>query len=163
MFYRSTFVAATALILAATLISEANSVSCNALDAYHKFACPAGQSVYRVYGYHSNGKEDRKYCYDCRRAGTQDKCYSTGYVNDWDAPVATLCKPHYFVAGVRSTHDNGKEDRKFDYKCCRNLNQCTRNCYLTGPVNNFDGRMDYRVASGRVIVGAFSWHSNKKE
>ena len=161
-FYRSTFLAAIVLILVATLISEANS-SCSQYDKDHNFACSAGQSVCRVYGHHDNRREDRVYCYSCRYAGTQDQCYQTGYVNSWDAPVATLCKPNYFVAGVTSYHDNGKEDRRFDYKCCRNRNRCTRNCYLTGPVNSFDGRMNYNVGSGQVIVGAFSWHSNKKE
>ena len=162
MFNRSTFVAAVVLVLAATLISEANS-SCNHYDKYHNFVCPAGQSVYRVYGHHDNGREDRKYCYNCRYEGNQAECYQTGYVNDWDAPVATLCRPNYYIAGVRSYHDNVREDRRFDYKCCRNHNQCTRNCYLTKPVNSFDGHMDYNVGTGRVIVGAFSWHSNYRE
>ena len=49
-FYRSTFVAATIVILAATLISEANSSSCNGYDAYHDFECSAGDSIYRVSG-----------------------------------------------------------------------------------------------------------------
>ena len=108
MFNRSTFVAAVVLILAATLISEANS-SCNHYDKYHNFVCPAGQSLFHVYGHHDNGREDRKYCYNCRHEGNQAECYQTGYVNDWDAPVATLCRPNYYIAGVRSYHDNVRE------------------------------------------------------
>ena len=162
IFYRSTFVAATILILAATLISVANS-SCNAYDKYHNFVCPAGYSVSHVSGQHNNGKEDRIYCYSCRYSGIQSHCYQTGYVNSWDAPVATLCRDNYFIAGVKSYHDNKKEDRRFDYRCCRNKNRCTRNCYLDGPVNSFDGRMNYNAGTGHVIVGAFSWHLNKKE
>ena len=84
-----------------THISEANS-SCNAYDAYHDFVCPTGQAIDRVHGHHDNGREDWIYCYSCRKAGTQAQCYQTGYVNSWDAPVATLCRDNYFIAGVRS-------------------------------------------------------------
>ena len=90
-------------------------------------------------------------------------CYQTGYVNSFDNPVATLCRPNYYIAGVYSYHDNGREDRRFNYRCCINAKQCTRNCRLIGPVNNFDGRMNYNLGRGQVMVGAFSWHRNDKE
>ena len=161
-FCRSTVVAATVVILAATLISEANSSSCNGYDSYHDFECSAGHSIYRISGRHDNGKEDRIYCYNCRDSGTASHCYRTGYVNSWDKPVVKLCNPNYYIAGVRSYHSNSHEDRRFDYKCCKNSNKCTRNCYLK-RVNSFDGSMDYSLAANRVFVGAFSWHDNRRE
>ena len=126
--------------------------------------CPPGHSIYHVWGYHDNGKEDRIYCYNCRNnSGSLSHCYQTGYVNSWNNAVATLCHPDYYIAGVRSYHDNKREDRRFDYTCCKNTNQCTRKCFLDGPVNNWDGDMDYRLQTGQVIVGAFSWHRNDKQ
>ena len=86
----------------------------------------------------------------------------TGYVNSFDKPVAFSCRPNYYVSGVRSYHDNDKEDRRFDFQCCSISGKCTRNCYLAGPVNDFDGNMDHYL-HGKVITGAFSWHRSDKE
>ena len=163
MFYRSTFVIATVAIIAATMISEAMSSHCNTYDGPHNFQCSSGQSISSISGHHDNGKEDRIYCYGCRYSGTSAYCYQTGYVNDWDNPVSVRCGSNYFIAGVKSRHDNDKEDRRFDYRCCRNYNRCTRNCYWRGPVNNYDGHMSYYLQANHVINGAFSWHRNDKE
>ena len=166
MFYRSTFVTATVAIIAATMISEARSSHsgpCNAYDGDHDFRCSSGKSIYSVTGHHDNDKEDRIYCYGCRYSGTSAYCYQTGFVNDWDSRVSVQCKSNYFIAGVESYHDNDKEDRRFNYQCCRNYNRCTRNCRWRGPVNNFDEDMNYHVKANHVIVGAYSWHRNDKE
>ena len=166
MFYRSTFVTTTVAIIAATMISEARSSHgpCNAYDAFHNFRCSPGRSIYSISGHHDNDKEDRIYCYECRYSGISDYCYQTGYVNSWDSLVDVECSSNYFIAGVRSYHDNDKEDRRFNYRCCKNNNRCTRNCYWSGRVNIYDGDMDYHVeADNHVIVGAYSRHSNDKE
>ena len=142
---------------------ECSSGPCNIFDQYHNFVCPYGQSISRVWGWHDNKREDRIYCYNCQSTGgSGSSCYSTGYVNSFDYPVAVQCKPNYYFAGVRSTHQNKPEDRQFDFRCCRSNNKCTANCRLVGPVNDFDGGMDYNL-KGRVIIGAFSWHLNKRE
>ena len=165
MFYRSTFVTATVAIIAATMISEARSSHepCNEYDEYHHFQCPSGHSINCITGHHDNDKEDRIYCYGCRYSGTSAYCYQTGYVNDWDNAVYVHCRYNYFIAGVESYHDNDKEDRRFNYRCCRNYNRCTRNCRWRGPVNHYDGDMNYHVKANHVIVGAYSWHRNDKE
>ena len=97
-----------------------------------------------------------------KNKGKLSHCYKTGYVNNFDAPVVSLCKQDYYIAGISSYHNNHKEDRRFDFKCCKNTNQCIRNCKLTSIVNQFDGSMNYKT-HGKVIVGAFSWHDNYKE
>jgi len=74
-----------------------------------------------------------------------------------------LCLPNYYITGVQSTHDNGNEDRRFAFKCCRHTGQYIDNCYFDGPANSFDGAMNYFVPTGQVIVGAFSWHNNRHE
>ena len=162
---RSTFVFAVVILAWTNYISGVNSSSsCNSWDKAHEYNCPSGQSIYHVWGYHDNDKEDRIYCYSCRsNSRTASNCYHTGYVNAWDGAVATLCRPNYYIAGVKSYHDDGKEDRRFSYRCCRNTGQCIRNCYLDGPENSWDGHMNYNLGAGQVIVGAFSYHRDDKE
>ena len=164
MYYRSTFAAVTVIILAAKEISQTAGQSCSTFDLIHNFSCPSGESISAISGEHNNRVEDRRYCYICqsnsRRAA---HCYQTGLVNEYDYPVATLCRPNYYIAGIYSVHDSRTEDRRFDYKCCKNTNQCTRNCSLVGPENNFDGYLFYTLDPGEVMVGAFSWHNNDNE
>ena len=124
-------------------ISRVNSSTCNEFDEYHNFAYPTGHSISHVYGQYSSRREDRMYCYGCQSTNpiSIPKCYQTNYINLWDSPVAILCHPNHYIAGVRSFHDNHREDRRFDFKCCTNSGQCTRNCYLEGPVNEWNGNM----------------------
>ena len=162
--YRSTFTAATVVVLAVMVTSQTADEACNIFDFPHNFSCPFGQPIDSVYGYHDNHFEDRIYCYGCQsNSRNATDCYQTGFVNEWDNPVATLCRPNYYMAGVYSYHDNRREDRRFDYRCCQNTYQCTRNCILVGPVNTFEGSMYYNLEYGNVIVGAFSWHNNDRE
>jgi len=157
-------------LLAMTFISGVNSQgrsSCNQFDLAHNFECNAGSSIRSVTGHHHSGYEDRIYCYSCRNNigcnKNNSQCYRTGYINWFDAPVAMLCKPNYYIAGVRSYHHSGYEDRRFDFKCCKSTGLYTNNCTLNGPVNSFDGTMNYHLSSGQVIVGAFSWHHSGYE
>lgn len=164
MYHRSTFVAATVAIIAATSITGVKSSACNGYDSYYNFTCSSGHSINHIWGVHSNRHEDRKYCYGCRsNSRSASHCYQTGYVNTWDQPVAKLCNPDYYIAGVRSYHHNRYEDRRFDYKCCRNTGQCARNCRLFGPANSFDGSMNFQLGTNQVLVGAFSWHHDYYE
>lgn len=154
----------TIVILAVTSFSGVKSSSCNSFDRSHNFVCSSGYSIYHVWGYHRDNNEDRIYCYNCRYNGrAAAHCYTTGYVNSFNHPVVTLCNPNYYIAGVRSYHDNFHEDRRFNFRCCRNTGQCTRNCAINGPVNNFDGHMNHHLRANQVFVGAFSWHSNTQE
>jgi hypothetical protein len=44
---------------------------------------------------------------------------ATGYVNNFDAAFTFSCPSKYYLAGVHSYHDNGTEDRRFRFYCCR--------------------------------------------
>ena len=144
-------------------ITQISAQYCNQYDKYHSFRCPSGQAVYRVRGYHNNGKEDRIYCWYCQsQNGSYSSCYNTGYINYFDQPVYFSCKVNYFLAGVRSYHDNKREDRRFDFTCCSINKRCITDCHDSNWVNSYDGYMNF-YAPGRVIVGAYSRHDNKKE
>ena len=154
------------LVMTCSGVNSHGQSSCNQFDQPHNFECSAGSSIHSVTGNHKNYHEDRIYCYSCYThtgCNKNSQCYRTGYVNGWDAPVMTLCKPNYYIAGVKSYHDNSKEDRRFDFKCCRSTGLYISDCTLDGPINSFDGTMNYHLSSSQVIVGAFSWHINYHE
>ena len=154
--------AATIAILAITCVSEVTSTECNQFYQRHDFVCPSGKPIVRVSGHHDNGKEDRVYCYGCRTERTQSTtdCYDTGYVNEFDAALLTQCRPHYYLSAVWSEFNHPTEDRRFGYRCCKVKYMCTKNCELVGPVNDYDGEIDYSVGARQVIVGAYSTHNN---
>ena len=163
---RSTFLAVAVAIFAVAKTAKVNpSDNCNEYDQAYNFDCPPGYALSQVSGRHDNDHEDRIYCYGCQKiSDSYSDCYQTGYVNDWDEPVVTVCSSNkFYIAGVSSTHDNHHEDRRFNYKCCASDHVCTNNSIIVGPVNTWDGSMDYKVRAGSVIVGAFSVHDNSRE
>ena len=40
-----------------------------------------------------------------------------GYDNDWDRPLSVTCGSRKSINRIYSTHDNGKEDRRWDIEC----------------------------------------------
>lgn len=74
------------------------------------------------------------------------------------------CPVNYVLAGVSSYHDNGREDRLWNFECCKAADHYTRKCEIsTDYVNVWDGDMDYSATNGFVFVGAFSYHDNGAE
>ena len=49
-----------------------------------------------------------------------------------------------YIGGVESYHDSSKEDRRWKFTCCSAPSQATRDCQLTGYVNNPHGNMEYK-------------------
>ena len=156
-------------------ISEASGSNCTSTDSeiivnLHTFGCPHGQALYsmqmkfKIIGYIWGIIPSTRlvYCYYCQsHDATVSECYNTGYINQWDLPVVMLCKPDHYIAGVTTYRSSYYSDHRFRFRCCRNAFQCTRNCHLQGPVNQFGKSMEYKVDGGKVIVGALSWHSNE--
>ena len=44
---------------------------------------------------------------------------TSGYVNGWDQPVSFTCGHLESIVGFSSYHDNGKEDRRWRFKCAK--------------------------------------------
>ena len=137
----------------------------NSYDGLLKVECGNRQGFNRVRSQHSNGPEDRIWQWDCVDVAKSDftSCYWTGYVNSFDYPMYYQCPSEYIMNGVESYHDNGKEDRRWKFKCCKSLNHFTRNCYLTDYINNWDAVMDYQADNPYIFNGFFSYHDNGKE
>ena len=127
--------------------------------------CPKGQAFYRVKSQHSDGREDRLWEFHCRKFDDlSNNCYWTGYVNDWDGPLFSTCAPNALMTGVYSYHDNGREDRRWNFKCCYvSGGRRSIDCHLTGLVNSWDASMDYRAWPGAALTGMFSVHHNHYE
>ena len=102
-------------------------------------------------------------------------CGNANGLSQEQCPVATglVTRPtmmnHSFstvlqtTSGVNSVHSNKKEDRIWNFYCCRATGYCTKQCYWTNHINNWDGYMNYRAPHPWVFTGAYSYHSNKKE
>ena len=114
---------------------------------------------------HSNSKEDRRWMWQCKRivSGAMSSCYWTGYQTNYDEPFIFNCPANYVLSGVNSVHSNKREDRRWNFYCCVASGYCTKQCYWSNYINNWDGYMNYRAPHPRVFTGAYSHHSNKRE
>ena len=82
-----------------------------------------------------------------------------------------MCKANYYICGTSSYHDNGPEDRRWSFKCCRSPNHYTQNCEMSGLdvydsveyVNGLDQFINYTVGDNKVMTGAYSFHDNGAE
>ena len=86
--------------------------------------------------------------------------------NDFDNYLYRVCSSTQAIYGVKSYHHNGKEDRRWYWKCRAATKQSPFKlaiCYWTGYVNNYDDIMDFKCATNFVIRGVYSRHNNGRE
>ena len=129
-------------------------------------ACHNGQVIRTVHSIHDNGREDRIWKFTCGAApsdATPTDCLWTDYVNGWNEPIDFMCPADHVIAGIQSYHDNGPEDRRYKFKCCKQDGYMTYSCYLTAYLNNWDEPLTYNVQPGKVLTGWASKHDNGKQ
>lgn len=93
-----------------------------AWDSSWTRTCPINEAIVQISSFHSNHNEDRTFSISCSRFMNTEinNCNPfTHYVNDWDSAFDFECSTNFVLAGIRSYHDNHKEDRRFSFKCCR--------------------------------------------
>ena len=149
-----------------TLIGETADIQWNNYwDGYLRVDCGISQGIRRVRSVHDNSREDRLWLWECHTIAESpwDHCYWTGYVNWFDQPFYSQCAANYVLNGIISYHDNGYEDRRWRFYCCHAPRYTTKNCFVTGYINTWDGWMDYGVGYPYVFTGAFSYHDNGRE
>ena len=92
--------------------------------------CPSRNAIFKFQSIDDNGREDRLWRFDCKkvhrlflvlcavnlkeiplRLSLMVHQWFYG-INEWDRPMHFICPANYYLAGVRSRHDNRKEDRK---------------------------------------------------
>jgi hypothetical protein len=93
-------------------------------------------------------------------APTQSPPTWTGWVNSWDQPVNWVAPSGYVMTGVHSKHDNGKEDRLWDFQQSKMLDSTSP--VMTGFVNNWDQEFTHSD-DNKVFVGMYSEHHNSYE
>lgn len=144
----------------------------NTWDALVDYTCPDNEVMAGVRSTHNNGTEDRRYSFNCCRATANGtdlvKSFSvfSGDVNSKDQLVNYTCPTPLVYTGVKSSHDNGSEDRAFSFQCSSMiLNEFTKlkDCEISSYVNNMDANVDYTCPLDKILVGEMSYHNNGTE
>merc|ERR1712002_357136 len=93
----------------------------NDFDKVMAFTCPNNMILGGVSSYHDNGKEDRRYKFQCCAPENMvaHTCSLTDWVNTFDNNMNYRVPDGFAIHGVDSIHDNGKEDRQFKFNICK--------------------------------------------
>ncbi|CAH2276563.1 Hypothetical predicted protein [Pelobates cultripes] len=93
----------------------------NNFDEELYFICPFGSVLRGMESFHDNSKEDRRWKFECCTGEVQvtSNCQWSGYVNEFDGYLKWDALPNFYLVGTRSYHDNGKEDRRWQYYSCQ--------------------------------------------
>jgi len=122
----------------------------NNWDRPHRLECGSGQYITRIQSYHHNHYEDRRWHASCSRAAgvrADKSCRWSGWVNGWDAMLSFTCGAGQVITGMNSYHDNGREDRRFQFKCCSVYSE-RRVC----PNKTFGANCQFRCACDKGAV-----------
>jgi len=136
----------------------------NDWDRSMSFSAGSNKIITGFYSYHSNRREDRRW--RVYYGSTSLTCTPGGWSNwrnSWDRDMTFSCPSRAVLNGIQSYHNNRKEDRRWQFKCC-NL---PSNVYVerreTHWINNYDARMNWVCPNSNAVVGLFSIHDNRRE
>ncbi|XP_062574151.1 hemagglutinin/amebocyte aggregation factor-like isoform X2 [Saccostrea cucullata] len=97
----------------------------NDFDQVVHFQCPGAGYINGMHSYHHNYYEDRRHEFRCCGPKSSNYYYSncrwTGWLNNFDDPVAYFVPNGYVLRGVNSFHHNHYEDRRFRFEVCQLL------------------------------------------
>ena len=77
----------------------------------------------------------------------------SSWVNHYDAPFTFTCPQHQSISRVRSHHDNGAEDRVFDFQC-KQYTSDSESCHWSGESRD---KMLYLFK--KIPLAAIDFHS----
>merc|ERR1711998_257935 len=84
------------------------------------------------------------------------------WINGWDGNMHWATPNHVFWSGLRSVHNNGREDRLYSPLLTRNgANIVAR--HWSGWLNNWDQYFAYSCPNNYVVSGMISYHHNGAE
>ena len=99
----------------------------NDLSCYHpfNFTCDQDNFEYltRIVSEYRKYEHDRGFKFMCRKGFVSRDCHWAngsydGFLNDWDKNLTFNCPDNHIITGIKSEHDNHKEDRRWNFKCC---------------------------------------------
>jgi lipoyltransferase 1 len=140
-------------------------------DAAWVRGCGGGSAIYYTYSVHSNSKEDRQFYFACamphKRYVLSSCSWTEMFPGSYGGAVYTECPDNGVIRSIYSQHDNGHEDRKFGFECCRIADNpytmasmtCSRDEDYT---NEYDG-VHSGYLPGYFLSGLYSVHSNSKD
>ncbi|XP_015750374.1 PREDICTED: hemagglutinin/amebocyte aggregation factor-like isoform X3 [Acropora digitifera] len=128
--------------------------------------CPNSYSISVWQSQYKSCLGDRIHYFKCKRGPFQyqDKhCSTTHYVNDYNKALIFRCPHNGVIAGVASTYSANTRDRRFFFRCCHRYGYIAHTCKYTALQNSWDKPLRYVVPYGYYLVGALSYHHNRKE
>jgi hypothetical protein len=121
------------------------------------------KAITGIYSVHNNDREDRIWTWECTDLpGGPSTCEWSGELNAMDMPIEYTASDDYFISGVASYHNNGREDRIWWVKICKQEGKCCTGCQWTDYLNNWDEELSLQTG-GKVICGISSYHNNDHE
>ena len=149
----------------------------NELNGYQYCLCNNGYKLARISSHHDNRHEDRQWSLICEFiTPTFDVIDSLRYPREsnnglwtkFDEPINFVAANQVgysgFIVGMKSHHDNNKEDRSFIFYFTTidsrkwEINNCSWE-----KMNRWDEDMDFRLSRDQVLGGIKSKHDNSKE
>lgn len=137
----------------------------NDLDAYMHWDAGRDGMITGFNSNHDNGKEDRRWRF--YHGSTDLPCVQghwSGYKNNWDGELSFSCPNRAVLNGVTSIHDNGRDDRRWKFRCCELPNTVSVVPTGYGEYTDYDNPIDwYCPRATQAIVALKSYHNNYKE
>ena len=84
------------------------------------------------------------------------------YDNEYDQILRVTCEEGEGFYAVQSTHDNAREDRRWNWEC-RTVHSSPQYCHWHQAVNEFDGPMIFMCNENEYLAGVESIHDNYHE
>jgi hypothetical protein len=152
-----------------------NSGYVNNLDQPFEYKCPAQKAMCGEFSDHNNATEDRRHSFKCcdlkvdNQIVPRKSCSWTGIINEYDRLINFECPRGEVLAGHWSHHDNGTEDRIYNFYCCDYGSSSQKmkitNCDFTttGWANYWDQLVNQTCPGDKVRIGEHSIHDNGTE
>ena len=115
--------------------------------------------------YHNHHREDRRWKFYF--GSTDLRCVQgnwSGYKNSWDGDLSFSCPDRAVLNGVTSTHDNGREDRRWKFRCCELPDNVSVDRHGYSDYTHYDDPIAWFCPkSNEAVVALTSYHSNDNE
>ena len=85
------------------------------------------------------------------------------YINQYDGELRFECPAGHYISEINSQHSNKAEDRQWMYYCKQGIVDIDKCDWTQEFVNDFDQAMNWNCPGDGVVVGAQSYHNNKRE
>ncbi|XP_055958064.1 hemagglutinin/amebocyte aggregation factor-like [Patella vulgata] len=144
------------------LILECCNCWVNKFDEPVWYECPAGEQLSSITSEHDNHFEDRQWDFTCAHLAPLGLCSWHNNINQHDGVMDFKCPDSGAITGIKSVHDNNKEDRIYHIECCA-MSNTPNVCKLTDYANEFDGLLDYKIPTNKYLNGIYSVHQNFQE